>query len=89
MVRKIVTMKNSSEVLAMFFNTLVEIIIELAQRYPGLPLVFSGGVFQNKILIEKIVQRCKETGRSAYFQNETAINDGGVSLGQAWFALHN
>jgi len=52
-------------------------------------MLFAGGVFQNKVLVEKISKRCKEENRTCYFQNETAINDGGIALGQAWYALHN
>ena len=89
MVREIIKMKDRVMVVSMFFNTLVNIIEDLALRHPELPLVFSGGVFQNKVLMEKIDKRFKEKGRSVCFQNETAINDGGISLGQAWFALHN
>ena len=72
----------------MFFNTVIEMIFQIAQKYPELLLLFSGGVFQNKVLVQKIIKRCKEENRSYYFQNETAINDGGISLGQAWYALH-
>jgi len=89
MVREIITMRDSVKTVSMFFNTVVNIIVEIAQKHSELPLVFSGGVFQNRVLVEKIEIRFKELGRSVCFQNETAINDGGISLGQAWFALHN
>lgn len=89
MLRDVITMRDRVTIISMFFNTLVKIIEEIALRHPELPLVFSGGVFQNRVLVEKIGKRFKELGRSVYFQNETAINDGGISLGQAWFALHN
>jgi hydrogenase maturation protein HypF len=89
MVREIITMRDRVKMVSMFFNTLVKIIEDIAFRHTELPLVFSGGVFQNKVLVEKIEKRFKELGRSVCFQNETAINDGGISLGQAWFALHN
>ena len=89
MVRAIVEMKEKREIVSMFFNTLVEIISEVAERHPELPLLFSGGVFQNRVLMAMIARRCKAMKRKIYFQNETAINDGGIALGQAWFALHN
>ena len=89
MVREIIGMSDSVKIVSMFFNTLVNIIAEIALRHPDLPLLFSGGVFQNRVLVEKIDKRFNEMGRSVYFQNETAVNDGGISLGQAWFALHN
>lgn len=89
MVRAIVEMKEKREIVSMFFNTLVEIISEIAERHPELPLLFSGGVFQNRVLMAMIARRCKAMKRRAYFQNETAVNDGGIALGQAWYALHN
>jgi len=88
MLRAITEMTDRVEIVSMFFNTLTEIICDIAAKYPELPLVFSGGVFQNRVLLERIARRCREMERSAYFQNETAVNDGGIALGQAWFALH-
>ena len=88
MITAMVTMHNKRIMISMFFNTIIEIIFQIAQKYPELPLLFSGGVFQNKVLVEKIIRRCKEEKCRYYFQNETAINDGGISLGQAWHGLH-
>jgi len=89
MIKTIVKIKDKKEIVSTFFNTVVEMIFQISAQYPGLPLLFSGGVFQNKILVEKINRRCKEEHRSCYFQNDTAINDGGIALGQAWYALHH
>lgn len=89
MVRAIIKMREKREIASMFFNTLVAIISEIAEKHPELPLVFSGGVFQNRVLMEMIDRRCTAMKRKAYFQNETAVNDGGIALGQAWYALHN
>jgi len=89
MIHEIIKMNDSVKTVSMFFNTLVEIIVEISSLHPDLPLIFSGGVFQNKTLLHKIEKRFKEMSCRIYYQNETSINDGGVSLGQAWFALHN
>ena len=88
MLLEITKMTGKVEIVSMFFNTLAEIVCDIAARYPELPLVFSGGVFQNRVLLERIIRRCAAMGRTVYFQNETAVNDGGIALGQAWFALH-
>ncbi len=87
-IRAMVEMEDKRVMVSMFFNTMIEMIFQIAQKYPELSLLFSGGVFQNRVLVEKISRRCKEEKRKYYFQNETAINDGGISLGQAWYALH-
>lgn len=88
MIESMIKMQNKKEIVSTFFNTIVEMIFYIAQKHPSLPLLFSGGVFQNKVLVEKISERCKIENRTYYFQNETAINDGGIALGQAWYALH-
>jgi hydrogenase maturation protein HypF len=89
MVKSIVQMEDKQRMVSTFFNTITEIIFQIAQKHPTLPLLFSGGVFQNKVLVEKINRRCNKEKRTAYFQNDTAINDGGIALGQAWYALHD
>jgi len=88
MVEAMAKMEDKKEIVSTFFNTVTEMIFQIAAKYPVLPLLFSGGVFQNSVLVEKISRRCTKEDHSCYFQNETAINDGGVSLGQAWYALH-
>jgi len=88
MVQAMIKMEDKKAMVSLFFNTVIEMIFHIAKKYPEFPLLFSGGVFQNKVLVTKITRRCKEENRSYYFQNETAINDGGIALGQAWYALH-
>jgi hydrogenase maturation protein HypF len=88
MIRAMIETKDKKEIISTFFNTLVEMIFHIAADHPTLPLLFSGGVFQNKVLVEKISRRCNSENISYYFQNEISINDGGIALGQAWYALH-
>jgi hydrogenase maturation protein HypF len=89
MIEAIVAMDDKRVIVSMFLNTLIEMIFEIAQKYPDMPLLFSGGVFQNRVLVEKIIKRCKKEERNCYFQNETPINDGGIALGQAWYTVHH
>ncbi len=89
MIEAMIKMKDKKEIVTRFFNTVTEMIFQIATKYTTLPLLFSGGVFQNKVLVEQISRRCEKEKRTCYFQNETAINDGGVALGQAWYALHH
>ena len=60
-----------------FFHTLVEIIAVVYAPY-DLPLVLSGGVFQNKVLLELVLERFPE----AIISNDVPPNDGGIALGQ-------
>lgn len=89
MIKCMVTMEDKIKMISMFFNTMVDMIFHSGKMYPELSLVFSGGVFQNKVLTEKIIRRCKEEKRRYYFQNDTPVNDGGIALGQAWYALYD
>jgi hydrogenase maturation protein HypF len=60
-----------------FFHTLVEMIAVVYTPY-DLPLVLSGGVFQNRVLLELVLERFPE----AIFPNLFPPNDGGIALGQ-------
>ena len=60
-----------------FFNTLVEMIATVYAPY-DLPLVLSGGVFQNRILLELVFRRFPD----AMIPNTIPPNDGGIVLGQ-------
>jgi len=60
-----------------FFHTLVEMIAVVYEPY-DLPLVLSGGVFQNRVLLELVFERFPD----AVISNAIPPNDGGIALGQ-------
>jgi hydrogenase maturation protein HypF len=60
-----------------FFHTLVEMIVVVYAPY-DLPLVLSGGVFQNRVLLGLLLERFPE----AIISNTIPPNDGGIALGQ-------
>ncbi len=68
-----------------FITMLVAIIEDFSNNYPHLPIVLSGGVFQNKTLLDRCVTRLEAKGCSVYFQQRTPINDGGIALGQLYY----
>ncbi|WP_116962971.1 carbamoyltransferase HypF [Fastidiosibacter lacustris] len=49
-------------------------------------VILSGGCFQNKVLLTLLLAHLKERGLTVYIPESVPVNDGGVSLGQAWFA---
>jgi hydrogenase maturation protein HypF len=71
-----------------FHNTLVSIVIDVAQRIGELRVVLTGGCFQNRYLTEQTVQRLSEAGFSVYWHQRIPPNDGGISLGQVIAASH-
>ncbi len=54
-----------------------------AREQTGLTVVaLSGGVFQNQLLLERLVKRLKEMAFQVYMNRRVPPNDGGLSLGQ-------
>ena len=66
-----------------FINTLVQIALRVSSRY-STPVVLSGGVFQNRTLMEQILQNVTQ---NFHFPIQLAINDGGICVGQLYKVL--
>ena len=45
--------------------------------------MLSGGVFQNRLLVERTVARLREAGLRVLLPTRLPPNDGGISYGQA------
>ncbi|WP_122892990.1 carbamoyltransferase HypF [Arcobacter peruensis] len=69
--------KDISTAVSKFFYTLVEVIVKVYEPY-DLPLVLSGGVFQNRVLLSLVLDRFPK----AIISNMIPPNDGGIALGQ-------
>lgn len=67
---------------ARFHNTLSKLIMAMAKRIGIERIVLSGGVFQNRYLLEKSVQELGKEGFRVYTHQRVPSNDGGISLGQ-------
>ncbi len=88
MILEILKENNKADIAKKFILTVSKIVIDISSQYPKLPVVLSGGVFQNKILVAEITKIFHKMGRKYYIQNKTPLNDGGISLGQVYFALN-
>jgi len=51
-------------------------------------VALSGGVFQNRLLTESIVDELEATDFDVFLHEQVPANDGGLSLGQAVVAAH-
>jgi len=75
------------EIAAKFHLTIAEMIVTTCQALenllPSRKVVLSGGVMQNKLLVEILIPRLKEKGFEPLLHNQVPANDGGLSLGQA------
>jgi hydrogenase maturation protein HypF len=75
---------NFELVSSVFINSIVNMIKDISKIY-NLPVIVSGGVFQNKTLLNLIVNELDEV----YFNKKIPINDGGVSIGQLAYGIWN
>jgi hydrogenase maturation protein HypF len=79
-----------SYISAKFHNTLTGIILNiclyLKKHYNVSSVILSGGVFQNNILIRKSFRVLEKNGFGVYTNFRVPVNDGGISLGQAYMA---
>lgn len=47
----------------------------------------SGGVFQNRVLLELVTAGLQKSGFTVHSNSQVPANDGGIALGQVWYAL--
>ncbi len=88
MVKEILASSSKNEIASKFIAMISAVIVEIAQKHPALPIVLSGGVFQNRLLVAEVSRALKSQKRRYYIQQETPVNDGGIALGQLYHALH-
>ncbi|MBF0474055.1 MAG: carbamoyltransferase HypF, partial [Nitrospirae bacterium] len=67
-----------------FINTLAQTVVEIAEEI-GIPIGLTGGVFQNKVLTEKIIELGIKKGITILTHKNVPANDGGLFLGQIVF----
>jgi hydrogenase maturation protein HypF len=71
---------------AKFHNTVAQIILEVSKKIRKDVLinkvVLSGGVFQNKYLLEKTIHKLVQNKFKVFTNHQVPVNDGGISLGQ-------
>ena len=82
--------KNISAISAKFHNTIVQVILEVSKRIRNETslnkVILSGGVFQNKYLLERSLQALRRNSFDTFTNHQVPANDGGVSLGQLLIA---
>ncbi|NLK66014.1 MAG: carbamoyltransferase HypF [Campylobacteraceae bacterium] len=71
-----------------FINGLANLIIQISLK-ERLPVVLSGGVFQNKTLNEALIKKFDKSQIEYYFSQKTPINDSGIAVGQLFWFLSN
>lgn len=79
--------KEPNEVIAWkFFYSLAKLVARISSHFDVDRLTFSGGVFQNALLVDMIMEQLQHK-RQLYFHKQVSPNDECISLGQlAWYA---
>ncbi|MBN1764386.1 MAG: carbamoyltransferase HypF [Sedimentisphaerales bacterium] len=62
---------------------LTQLATELSQETLCKTVALSGGVFQNEIILSRLVDTLERKGLSVYFNRKLPVNDGCISFGQA------
>jgi hydrogenase maturation protein HypF len=90
MIRAIAEEHDPAVVSSRFHSTLASIItkvaLEVRERTGIAQVCFSGGTFQNRTLVRRVVPRLEDLGFQVFTQKQVPPNDGGLALGQAAIA---
>lgn len=74
-----------------FHDAVADMILEVCQwvraREGPCPVALTGGVFQNKILMEKVLARLRAAKFDVYYNISVAPNDNGICLGQNYIGM--
>jgi len=87
MIKQILEEKDIKTICSKFINSLAQIILLISQKHKELPVVLSGGVFQNKTLLELVCKKLKNEKIKYFYSKEVPLNDGGISIGQIYNLL--
>ena len=84
--------RNIASASAIFHNTISAALVDSCQdvrkQYGFNRVCLSGGVFQNRFLLKKIISNLESCGFSVFTPVKTPINDGGIALGKVAVALN-
>jgi len=70
-----------------FHNSLVEIMVTIANRVGTEQILLTGGCFQNRYLTERAIQKLTQDKFRVYCHQNIPPNDGGIAAGQIIAAL--
>ena len=76
-----------ARVAELFHHSLAQFAVSTARRHPELPVVLSGGVFQNQFLVESIIEQLGADASRIGLSGMIPPNDGGLAAGQLAVAM--
>lgn len=63
-------------------RALLDQVRQIQQAQGDFAIGLSGGVFQNRLLVELIMQQCQQAGYRVYLPQQVPVNDAGLCYGQ-------
>lgn len=82
----------ASDLALSFHQRIIDMIMEqcldIREKTGASQVALTGGTFQNKILMEGILDRLRDEGFKPYYNISVSPNDGGIALGQLYVAMH-
>ena len=69
-------------------DTILDRCVKIREEDGIVKVVLTGGVFQNKILMEKALSLLRGRGFEVYYNISVSPNDGGIALGQNFVGMH-
>ncbi len=79
--------EKKKEIAHKFHRSVVELILQtcsqLSEKWGRKEIFLSGGVFQNRYLLQQSIEGLKKRGLKPFYHHLVPANDGGLSLGQA------
>ncbi|WP_320033598.1 carbamoyltransferase HypF [Halarcobacter sp.] len=82
-IKEIIKDNNKKLICTKFINMLINLILEISKQYE-LPIILTGGVFQNKTLLEAVCKKLEENKKRYYYSKNIPLNDGGIAMGQVY-----
>jgi hydrogenase maturation protein HypF len=76
-----------SVIAARFHNTLVNWAVRCTERQPEIPVVLSGGCFQNRQLTDGVASKLRSMGRECFTPGLIPAGDSGLAAGQLAVAM--
>ena len=73
-------------IVSKFINTLINIIIDIS-KIENKNVILSGGVFQNKTLLNKVIKNLSSLDIEYFYGQKVPTNDSGISLGQIYHTI--
>jgi hydrogenase maturation protein HypF len=87
MIKQMILEKDKKQICSKFINTIGQIILDISNLHKDLPIILGGGVFQNRTLLELLINKFKDQNREFYYNKNIPLNDGGISVGQIYHII--